>query len=606
LTRLERLRLRTFSSFTSLISVFNLVGSQEKQGARPRKDKAELGYGFDWNSKNDSRRWGWTDLAALAVLMFLVAQLISCSNRTSATYDEQYHIANGLNFLLRGDPGLIPEHPPLIDLITALPLLADRDLVLPPAYESSDNVSSLAFSDLLVWKLNPNGPSIIARARMPIMVLTLLLSLVVYAWARELYGSSAALLALTLLAFDPNIIAHGCLATNDIGVTCFATLALYAFWRWRREPSLGKAAIAGLAVGLAQVSKFSALFIVPVILITLIIDWISNRGSQTHRQPIRRTAQHLAIASLSAAFAIWAGYGFQVGTLKGYTIPARAYLTGLQALTRMVENGKESFLLGSSSESGWWYYFPIAFAVKTPLPTLLLIVSSLVFVYRRRTWWSGLPFVIPVTLYFGASMLSNFNIGYRHLLPVLPLIFIFVGQLACVEWKPSQKRAWAICIAVVWLVVGSRLTHPHYLTFFNELVGGPAGGSKVLLDSNLNWGQELIELKDYLVRENIPSVKLSYLGTADPGAYGITYEPLPSFPYHEWQGNDVPEILLNPPNGVYAISASNLQGFTLENHDLYARFRERKPDAIVGHAIFVFRISAAIEENEPRSDHPVN
>jgi hypothetical protein len=592
LTRLQSLRLRTPSSLTS----FSTPDAQVKHN------------GVDRNYKSGSRlkRLGWADVAAIAILIFLIIQLISCSYRTSATYDEQYHIANGLNFLRRGDPGLIPEHPPLIDLITALPLLADRDLVLPPDYGPSHDVNSLTFSDQLVWKLNPNGPSIIARARVPIMALTIFLALIVFAWARELYGSAAALVALTLLAFDPNILAHGCLATNDIGVTCFVTISLYAFWRWRRAPGIGKASIAGLAFGLAQISKFSALFLVPVILITLFADWVSNKSNQTDSQLIRHTVRDLTVGSLVAAVTIWAGCGFQMGTLKGFPVPARAYLTGLQALTHLVENGKASFLLGTSSDSGWWYYFPIAFAVKTPLPTLLLIVCSLVYVYRVRTWRAGLPLLLPVLIYFGASMVSHFNIGYRHLLPVLPLIFIFVGQLARIEWRPLQKQAWAICLAVVWLVIGSRQTYPHYLTFFNEVVGGPTGGQRVLLDSNLNWGQELIELRDYLAREKIDSIKLSYLGTADPGAYGIMYEPLPSFPYHQWKGDNAPENLLNPPNGIYAISVSNLQGFTLENHDLYARFRERKPDAIVGHSIFIYRIFNAVKENVPRSDHPLH
>ena len=569
-------------------------------------DNAGLGLAVDRQSQNGLRvmRLGWADVAAIAVSIFLIVQLVLCSSRTSATYDEQYHIANGLNFLRRGDPGLVAEHPPLIDVIAALPLLADRDLVLPPAYESSHAVDSLAFSDLLVWKLNPDGPSIIARARIPIMGLTLLLALVVYAWGRELYGSAAGLLALILLAFDPNILAHGCLATNDLGVTCFSTIALYAFWRWRREPGLGKATLAGLAIGLAQLSKFSAIFLVAVIAITVVVDWISSRFNKTNRQSIRRTLGHLSVVSLAAAFTIWAGYGFQMGTLKGYTIPARAYLAGLQNLTHLLDDGKTSFLLGSFSNTGWWYYFPVAFAVKTPLPTLLLILGSLVYAYHRRTWSIGLPLLIPAAVYFGACLLSPYNIGYRHLLPVLPLLFIFVGRLACIEWRRSQKLTWAAGIAVVWLVVGSLQIRPHYLTFFNELVGGPDRGYKVLLDSNLNWGQELIELRDYLARENIASVKLSYLGTADPGAYGIVYEPLPGFPYHQWQADNIPEMLLNPPNGVYAISATNLQGLNLKNRDLYIRFRERKPDAIVGHSIFVYRISDAIEERS--SDHPQN
>jgi hypothetical protein len=138
---------------------------------------------------------------------------------------------------------------------------------------------------------------------------------------------------------------------------------------------------------------------------------------------------------------------------------------------------------------------------------------------------------------------------------------------------------------------------PHYLTFFNELAGGPSNGYKVLVDSNLDWGQDLIRLRKYMTEQNIPSVKLSYHGTADPAAYGVVYEPLPSYPYNQWAGDTVPDILLNPPSGVYAISANNLQGLRFKNHDLYATFRERKPDAVVGHSIFIYRINRTVERN---------
>jgi hypothetical protein len=143
---------------------------------------------------------------------------------------------------------------------------------------------------------------------------------------------------------------------------------------------------------------------------------------------------------------------------------------------------------------------------------------------------------------------------------------------------------------VIWLIIASLLIFPRYLTFFNEIAGGPDNGYKILVDSNLDWGQELIGLREYMTQENIPSVKLSYHGTADPMAYGVVYEPLPSYPYNQWTSDTVPDILLNPPRGVYAISVNNLQGLRFKNHDLYATFRERKPDAIVGHSIFIYRI----------------
>ena len=152
---------------------------------------------------------------------------------------------------------------------------------------------------------------------------------------------------------------------------------------------------------------------------------------------------------------------------------------------------------------------------------------------------------------------------------------------------------------VIWLTIASVVTFPHYLTFFNEIAGGPDNGYKILVDSNLDWGQELIGLRKYMTQENIPSVKLSYHGTADPGAYGVVYEPLPSYPYNQWTSDSVPDILLNPPSGVYAISANNLQGLRFKNHDIYATFRQRKPDAIVGHSIFIYRINRTMNSPQP-------
>lgn len=544
------------------------------------------------------RHWCWSDSISIALLIILAAQLLLSSGRNSATYDEQYHIAIGLYYLRRGDPALIPAHPPFIATLATLPLLANRDLVVPP---STSSASTLAYSDQLLWRLNPNGPSIVARARLPIIGLTLLLAITVYAWARELFGPIPGLLALTLLSFDPNILAHGNLVTNDIGVTCFATLALYTFWRWMTRPSPARAVIAGLMLGLGQVAKFSAVYLIGVLIIILLTDRIV-KSSAASRLTAKTTLVYLTLIAVAAYCAIWVVYGFDVGTIKGYPVPAREYLNGLQAFTTLVGGGKHSFLLGAYSPNGWWYYFPVAFAVKTPLPTLILIGAAFVFVYRRGTWRSTLPLLIPVVIYFAICLASPFQIGYRHLLPLLPCLFIFTSQLALVDWKTWRSGTAAVSAMVIWLIVGSVAIFPHYLAFFNEIAGGPGNGYKILVDSNLDWGQELIGLRKYMTQENIPSVKLSYHGTADPAAYGIVYEPLPSYPYNQWTSDTVPDILLNPPTGVYAISANNLQGLRFKNHDLYATFRQRKPDAVVGHSIFIYRIDST---GKGRSEMPL-
>ena len=542
------------------------------------------------------KQWCWADTVSIVLLIILAAQLLLSSRRNSATYDEQYHIANGLTFLRTGDPGLVPAHPPFVEALATLPLVADPNLVVPSRQLGPSAVSSLTFSDQLLWRLNQNGPSIVARARLPIIGLTLLLAFTVYAWSRELFGPIPGLLALAMLSFDPNILAHGNLATNDIGVTCFATLALYTFWRWMTRPTAPRAVIAGLFLGLAQVSKFSAVYLIPALIIILVTDrrWKSTSAS---RLPAKTTVAYVTLIAVACFCAIWLGYGFNVGTLKGYPFPARDYLNGLQAATTLITAGRSTFLLGAYSATGWWYYFPVAFAVKTPLPTMILIVASFVFVWRRGTWRSTSFLLIPVVIYFAICLASPFDIGYRHLLPILPCLFIFTSQLALSKWRRSPTLTTAFSAMVVWLIITSAMIFPHYLTFFNEIAGGPDNGYKILIDSNLDWGQELIGLRNYMTQENITSVKLSYHGTADPTAYGVVYEPLPSYPYDQWTSDTVPDIILNPSAGVYAISANNLQGLRFKNRDLYATFRQRKPDAIVGHSIFIYRIDRVDERN---------
>jgi len=143
---------------------------------------------------------------------------------------------------------------------------------------------------------------------------------------------------------------------------------------------------------------------------------------------------------------------------------------------------------------------------------------------------------------------------------------------------------------MAWLAIGTLSNFPDHLAYFNELAGGPSRGYKVLTDSNLDWGQDLIGLRKYMVREGIKTVNLSYFGIVDPKAYGIEYETLPGYPRYIWRRSDVPSFLLNPAPGVYAISATNLEGTAFEQHNLYGRFREFKPAAVIGHTIFIYKI----------------
>jgi len=520
------------------------------------------------------------------------AQMIWMARVKSVTMDEPNHIARGVTYLRAGDMRLGYLHPPLINVISALPLALDSSIVVPLDHSTWQNRELGGFANQFLWRSNANTQSIVFRARLPIVALTLLLALVVYAWARELYGRRASVLALTLTAFSPGLLAHGALATNDAGFTCFAILAAYAFWRWLQQPGWKRAAIASIAFGLAMATKLSALFLIPALALTAIAYWLSDPSEENPLRRIARLSGWLVLIGVAGALILWAIYGFKVGEVEGagITLPAPGYIADLKLLQVRNDQGNPTFLFGSYSMTGWWYYFPVAFLAKTPLPAIALMVAAGVYVIRKRTWRKSLPLLIPVAIYFAVSMAGALNIGYRHLLPALVLLTIFASQLAEYRWESKPRLAWGAATVILWLVVSVGATFPDHLAYFSEIVGGTRYGYKTLGDSNLDWGQDLIGLKEYMQREGVSSVKLSYFGSVEPEVYGIEYEPLPAYPLHRWSKDYIPVQLLEPEPGVYAISVTNLQGIFFRHHELYAWFRERRPDAVIGHSIFVYRV----------------
>jgi 4-amino-4-deoxy-L-arabinose transferase-like glycosyltransferase len=527
--------------------------------------------------------------AALILALIMFALMWPASRSDSATMDEQNHIARGLAYLRTGSLRLNRMHPPLINIISAMPLALNREITLPlkgPSWAAS-NLDGFAFE--LLWQSN-DGPAMVRTARIPIMVLAALLAVTVFTWASEMYGRPAGLLAMTLVAFCPNVLAHGHLATNDIGTACFTTIALYTFWRFLRAPNWHRGAICAVALTLALGSKFSALFLLPVFAMIFVTYAVIGPRNQRQMAWLKQAAIMAAAGGAIIAVLIWALYGFKTGSTAegGGAVPASGYLEGLEEVRLRLSKGNPTFLLGQYSATGWWYFFPVVFALKTPLPTLILIAAGLVQILRGREWRNAAFLLIPVIVYFGMTIVSPIDIGYRHLLPVLPLLLIVASRAA-----PSRQnlKAWPTLVMaalVLWLVFETVRVAPHYLAYFNEAAGGPSNGYEVLTDSNLDWGQDLNGLRDYLNRNGIDSVNLSYFGSTPPEAYGIKYVSLISYPSHMFATAHDLRMLLHPPPGVYAISATNLQGVMFPDHHFFEWFKDQPPDAVIGHTIFVY------------------
>lgn len=534
-------------------------------------------------------RWLVVGLLLLAYGLALTSVV-----QKSPTMDEQNHIARGAAYLGTGDPRLSVEHPPVVNVLSALPahLLLDLKLPLDQWWQAGEWYH---FADNFLWRANQNPDRIILLARLPIIGLGLMLAALVFRWASVRFGPWGGLLAAAFCALDPNILAHERLSTTDLGGTLFAFLAAYALWRALRRPSPRRTLWAGITLGLAFAAKLSALAFGPILVLVALLDAAVDRSDQGRL--LRQVARLTAVTSL-ALLVVWASYGFQVGSLEGvgFPVPAAPYVRGVLAVLDLSGGGRPAYLLGRISSEGWWYYFPVAFAVKTPLPTLAaLLLASVLTV--RCVRWDDVWFLVPSVAYFLASMTSGLNIGYRHLLPMLPFLAVQIGRLTELPVYqstslPTYLRRLVPVGLAVWLAISTIIVYPHFMAYFNAIAGGPENGWHILADSNIDWGQDLKGLQRWTKQENVDRVRLSWFGSAYPEHYGITYDPLPGvgFPSHFELWSDPPFSTASPEPGIYVISVNNLLGLNLPNPDLYAWFRARRPDAKIGYSVFIYRV----------------
>jgi hypothetical protein len=281
-------------------------------------------------------------------------------------------------------------------------------------------------------------------------------------------------------------------------------------------------------------------------------------------------------------------------------VPARQYLRGLMTVRGHEDKGHRAFLMGQRSSRGWWYYFLVVGAIKTPIPLLLLALAAAVVSLRRRErdeWF----LLVPVAMWLLAASLSHLNIGLRHLLPIFPFLIVFASKVAA-PGAVASRRPWtrtaagvALGLAMIWQAVGTLRIAPQYLAYFNESIGGPAHGYKYVVDSNLDWGQDLGRLARWWEAEGRPPIHLSYYGSADPARYEIEYQPLPTVAF--W---DCAELLpeahwaeaSRPRSGWIVISATCLQniGSYLGEDVNFDWLRAYDPVARVGHSILVYKI----------------
>jgi hypothetical protein len=528
----------------------------------------------------------------------MLAQMVFASPRQSAAFDEGYSLTYGYAYLRGGDARLSRgQNPPLTNVFLALPVLLKNNVVFPADGKAWTEGDIFSFTDELLWQRNvKQAAEMIQLARLPEMALALILACVVFSFTRFLFDEQAALWALLLCAFDPNLLAHGHTAGTDLGVTLFMVSCVWAWTAALKRSSWKRAAVAGLLAGAAFSTKYSSAWLAPIlVLITLLYPGLRDR--------FLKRGGLVLLAGLLALIVIWGTFQFSIGPIipGGPPVPAPQYWQSLSAVRTRIELSTPAFMLGEVFPTGFLGYYPFVFLVKTPLPTLIFLVLGVIalFVRHRRADVSAW---VPPLLFLLAAMFGGLNLGYRLMLPVLPFALMIGGLGASTlvsdrvwgrisAWR-NGRRAFAALLSV-WLIVDVLAANEHHLAYFNTLVD-PARDYQVLVDSNLDWGQDWIALQQWRQAHPLDRLSVAYYGSAWPQAYDLDVQLLPSFSLNDY-GPEIDGFTAHAlPPGTYAISTSSLQLGLLYSHlNLYAPFRAREPIGRVGRSFLLYDVTYA-------------
>lgn len=524
------------------------------------------------------------------LLVLFAARLGDTSVRKTLTVDEPHYIGRGLYLWATEDydfAASLSLHPPLTFHLASVPLLFMGLEDLP---------RERSIGRLLFEREKPGVPALRVAARLPFLLLSCWGAALCFLWAREVAGAAAGIFAVFLYTFSPTVLAYGALAHSDITVTVFFLQTLYALWRWLMKPTPLRLVLVGLSLGLALISKISALLLlggVAGVFAVVAFRLRSPRPTLPLPGPDAVGAR-VGFAALSglvvlvlAIGVIWAGYGFsfRISTLDSgpfADIPLPSYVLSLLFDRMANSQGRNVYFLGEIATGGWWYYFPVAFSVKVPL-AIIGLLSLAVVAPSKRPAPLGWLIAIPVSIYLAIALFwLDIPLGIRYLLPIFPLMFVFVAT-QLIPLAPGWRRVATLGLCA-WLALASLRTHPDYLSYFNEAAGGPARGHRILLDSNVDWGQDLGTLAEYLATRGNPPVWLAFFGFEKPLDHGIRSFRLKG---------------CRPVHGIVAISANVRAGL----YKPFGQMGEPKPGcydwldayepvALVGDSIFVYEIPA--------------
>lgn len=540
-----------------------------------------------------SEKYRFPVLVAAAALAFHLFAGFSFIRSAAATYDETVHLSSGYSYLSTGRYVMnIMDHPPFSEMLSALPLLALAPKTFT-AHPYFANFMPYHYGDLFLYQNTVPPARLLNTARVfTFLVWTALFAGFIWLFASRLRSPAAAALSLAVFASMPVFISNNSLISTDAAASVFYFGAFALGWLFTsvkpvtKEGKRGQksgaaetgrlwhwAALAGAVSGLALVSKFS-MFIVPPMMAAF---WIADNLFWP-RMKFSKLLGYLLLYCAACLLVVALVYKFDLGL----------YWDGLSATLRRLDTGRSSFVMGRYTLQGVWWYFPAALAVKTPLLALLGALAGAWLIlkdFRKDHLW----LLLPPAIFFAASLTAKVQIGYRHIMPLMPFIAVLAG-LALARLLEVKRGAWLAAALLGLNAVSILRAHPHYLAYFNEPAGGPANGYKLFVDSNLDWGQDIAGVAGYLKSVGNPPAVLSYFGVARPESYGIKYIPFGIVSNVELKGTG--EQACGLKDVILAVSATNLQGTYYPDKGTFSWLKKRKPVFTAGYSIFVYNLSA--------------
>ncbi|WP_406005299.1 phospholipid carrier-dependent glycosyltransferase [Streptomyces sp. NBC_00637] len=519
-------------------------------------------------------------LVAVLLTQMAVA-MVTTAVRQTPTIDEPVYVATAAGYLHEHRVRLNPEHPPLGKLVVAVGV-AFAGPQVDPAFTGTQEAAGRH----LLYESGNDPWRLMLWARLPVIALTLLFGLVVFAFTRDLAGPVPALTALALYTFCPDVVAHGSLATLDVPAAGFLLTSVWLLWRARAGRARRYLPLAGAALGAALATKMSTLPAVPVLAALAALSVCARRPRDA-----RRALLAAGVVTVTAVAFVWAAYlavdprlRWDPGAthvpvvhgLRGHLVRLlpfpEAYRDGMRIQFGLENRSWQGFLFGHRYSGARWYYLPVALVVKTPLGMLALWTAGAVAMLVLRRLRPAAPYVlVPAAVLLASAMTGSRDLGTRYAVFLPMFLAVAAGCVLTVR----RRRAPVVVVALAaFVAVSSLRTYPSYLPYSNEAFGGPAETHLRLHDSNVDWGQDLGRLADRLHdRYRGEHVWLVYKGSGVPAYYGI-------------ESSDPRRV---PPDEVHGLLVVSDSAVAESRGGLGVLLRTSRPVDEVGHSITLYR-----------------